>query len=373
MTQLLKAQQSRIYYWYPAIVAGVGMTLVYMGVGQTPLLRAIALGIVIAGISLSLRRLGSLFSIAGGVLLGITPVYWSQTGGPPTVSGWLIFGVILVAGGAALLLLLTRKELFASVALGVTLFVGLYLAFGITQKSLRLTTILAAWLLYMTIIALRQTNPRPDEPPAKPLSQRHVQGMLLIMVLGVLNDPLFTLFAPGLVLGLWLSHARLPIWYWVTLLGISALGFWRIVDVYVSMDLSFYTATQLTESISAPYLVFSAWQNPLRWLELSVFVGRQFTWVGLIFGVIGIARLSRWYPTLGVVLMVVYSCYGVFGLVYYGQDRDILLLPLLMIHAFCVTYAAYALFQWLAGTIPVFATIDRWMRRRQLFWQTSTK
>jgi hypothetical protein len=80
MTQLLKAQQSRIYYWYPAIVAGVGMTLVYMGVGQTPLLRAIALGIVIAGISLSLRRLGSLFSIAGGVLLGSTPVYWSQTG-----------------------------------------------------------------------------------------------------------------------------------------------------------------------------------------------------------------------------------------------------------------------------------------------------
>jgi hypothetical protein len=352
---LWHAQRHRLAYWLPAILTGLIAGVAFIIIGQTPWLRAAALAIAVVGMALSLQHLGMIYAIGGGLLFAFSPAYWSQTGGPPTVDAWLILLFIIVGAVVALALLTYKRHLFNSIALGVTIFVGLYLVVGLTQKSLRLTTILAAWSLYMTVVALRQTNPRPEDPPAKPLSRRHINGVLLMLVLGVLNDPLITLYAPAVILGLWLSRANLPHWYWLLLGVVLAFGAVRIGQVYISPDW-FWQPT--TDQI-VPYIIFDGWRDPERWLALTAFMAQQFSIVGLFLGVIGIARLARWYPTLGIVMLIAYSSYGVFGLVYFGADARILLLPMMMIQVFCITYAVYSLVQWLRQGLPTIAQSRR--------------
>jgi hypothetical protein len=357
----IQLQHARISHWLPALLTGAFAGVLFWIVGETPLLRAVALAIVIVGVALSVRRLGWGYSVLCGLALASSPAYWDQTGGGPTLNGWLVLLFMVFGGGGAAVLLLTSKRVFASFAVGLALFVGLYLVFGITQKSLRLTTILAAWLVYMTIMALRQTNPRPEEPPARPLSRRHVLGILLLLTLGVLNDPLFTLFAPAVILGLWLSRAQLPAWYWLVMVGVTVYGVVRMFGVYVSPEWTLAVSGEVTATgQSIPYIVLDGWQDPQRWLGLTLFMGQQVGAVGIFLGVFGIARLSRWYPTLGVVLMAIYSMYGLFGLTYFGGDRDVLLLPILMIHVICATYAVYALVSWGARSVAP-------LRRRGIF------
>ena len=247
---------------------------------------------------------------------------------------------------------------------------GLYVAVGLTQKSLRLTTILSAWLVYMLIIALRQTNPRPEEATAVPLGKPHTYGVLLMLTLGVLNEPLFTLFAPGVVLGLWLSHVQLPRWYWLILLGVVLLGSYRLSADYIAADWLTMSTGELNRSVvHLPFIMLDGWREPLQWLWLSGFMMRQFTWAGAVLGIIGIARMSRWYPTLGVTLMVIYASYGSFGLMYFGQDIEILLMPMLIIQVICITYAVYTLLQWLSRWLPNALRVDRrpWLTNTTLF------
>ena len=340
-------QHERLRYWYPALLAGLTALIVFVWMGNTPLLRAAAMALVIIGVSLSMRWLNALLAYVGGLALAFSPVYWSQTGGGiPSNTGLILLFIVLAGGGAGLLLGLSRR-VFASFAIGLSLFVGLYLAFGVSVRSQRLTLILAAWLLYMLITALRQTNPRPDEPPAQQLSRPHVYGVLLIMALGGLNDPLMTLFAPAAALGLWLSHARLPWWYWLALVVVVAWGLYGISRAYIAPDWLWRSAHEMhIGGQFAPFIVLDGWREPLRWLYITDIVARQFTLVGLLLGVIGIARMSRWYPTLGVTLMTAYASYALFGLVYFGKDAAILLLPMLMIQVICMTYAVYTLIEW---------------------------
>ncbi|MEM6284203.1 MAG: hypothetical protein AAF787_18575 [Chloroflexota bacterium] len=347
MVQLTATTRDRLIHWYPALLAGFTMWLTAIFIGSTPVLRATALAIVVVGISLSLRRLGVPLAYLGGVALGFSPAYWSQTGGPPTVNGWLILLFIVVAGVVAALILTTSKRVFMGFAVGISLFIGLYLVFGITQKSLRITTILAAWLLYMMIIAIRQTNPRPDEPAATPLSKPHVYGVLLMMTLGVLNDPLFTLFAPAVIIGLWLANTPLPRWYWPSLVIVTLYGGYGIANEYVSLDWLVRGAHDMHMAETfVPYIVADGWREPVRWLYLTQLIINQFTWIGVVLSVIGLARMARWYPTLGVTLMIAYAGYWLFGLMYFGKDIEILLLPMMMIQVISITYAVYALSQW---------------------------
>lgn len=354
--QILSAKQrDRILYWYPAGIAAGITGATYAFVGNTPLLRAIALAMVIAGVTIILRQLGTFIAIVGGTALGFSPAFWSQTGGTLTTNPPLVISLMVVASLIALGVLIFRKPVFASFIVGTVLFVGLYLLFGATERSLRLTNILAAWLLYMLVIALRKTNPRPEEPPAIHLSTRHIIGVLVMFVLGTLNDPLFVLFAPAVIFGLWLSHVRLSWWYWMTLIGIFAIGVWGVYSEYISSIWTFSDSTNITQ-VHIPFLILNAWRNPARWIQLMVIIIEQFTWVGIILGIIGIARMARWYPTLGIMLMVAYGSYALFGLVYFGEDIAILLLPLIMIQAICITYAVYTIGQWASAkqTRPIY-------------------
>lgn len=343
--------QERVVYWYPAILIGVVSSLLFLWIGQTPLLRAVALAVVLMGVTLSLRRLGALLAITGGLSLGLSPAYWSQTIPVPTTNTYLVLGLIVLGAVISILLFFFSKRLFLGLSVGVSVFVGLYLLFGVTERSLRLTTILAAWLIYMLIVALRQTNPRPDEPPPVTLSNRYTIGILIMLTLGVLNDPLFVLFWPAVGLGLWLTHTKLPMWYWGGLIAVLSFGAYGLYRDYVSMTWLFATAESMPVGQHIPYIVLDAWRLPVRWLHLTQYIMSQFTWFGVILGVIGIARMARWYPTLGVVLMIVYAAYAFFGLVYFGNDVDILLLPLLMIQIISMTYAIHSISVWFQHVI----------------------
>ena len=89
-----------------------------------------------------------------------------------------------------------------------------------------------------------------------------------------------------------------------------------------------------------------AWREAVRWIELGQLIVKQFSLLGIILAVIGLARLSRWYPPLGVVSIFAYAAYVFFGLVYFGAHRDILLLPLAIIQVIWMTYAVNTFGQW---------------------------
>jgi hypothetical protein len=182
--------------------------------------------------------------------------------------------------------------------------------------------------------------------------------MLAIFAVGVLNDPLFTLLTPALLLGLTLSKTRLPLWYWAALAVFLVIGTYGMVDEYINTTWWTYPAQQAQEmGIRVPYVMADGWREAARWVELIELVIGQFTVVGVLLGVIGLARLSRWYPPLGTVTMVAYATYAVFGLVYFGRNGAVLLLPLLMIQVYWMTYAVYTLAEWLkSGLKPA-----RWL------------
>jgi hypothetical protein len=50
---------------------------------------------------------------------------------------------------------------------------------------------------------------------------------------------------------------------------------------------------------------------------------------------------------LGVAMQVLWGLFFSFGLVYFGRDREALLLPLFMTQVILMTYAVYAFGEWL--------------------------
>jgi hypothetical protein len=100
-----------------------------------------------------------------------------------------------------------------------------------------------------------------------------------------------------------------------------------------------------------PIVNLLGWRDALRWVELGQLIISQFSIFGVLLGVVGLARLSRWYPPLGTITMIAYAAYAFFGLVFEGNFRDVLLLPLLIIQVIWMTYAVNALGQWINKTM----------------------
>jgi hypothetical protein len=61
--------------------------------------------------------------------------------------------------------------------------------------------------------------------------------------------------------------------------------------------------------------------------------------------------MARWYPPLGTTTLVAYGSYALFGLVYFGKDSTVLLLPMIVIHVIWMTYGIYTLGQWLQKSL----------------------
>lgn len=344
-------------YWTPALVAGLLTWGLFITIGQTPLLRATGLALTIIGVVLTLRRLGSVLAITGGLALAFCPAFWiQQTGGGASTPAAIVMalGVAMLFG---VLIVVASRRPYVALTIALTLFTAVFVALFLSQvgvaRSLRLTVFASAWLIYMLVNAILETNPRPEGPPRAVLKAQYRAGLLLLYGLGVVNDPLFVLFAPTLFLGLALSQTRILWWYWALMAAFTALGVYGVSTQYLSPTAWGLSALRLMErGRDVPFLVANGWNEPLRWVNLFNYLIQQFTPLGLVLAVIGMSRLSRWYPVLGSVMMLAYAAFFAFGLVYFGRDRDVLLLPLLIIHTIWMTYAVYALSQWISKSIP---------------------
>lgn len=327
--RLSKAQAQALRKWTPAFLTAGFAWLLMLLLGETPVARASGLALAIFGVTASMRQMGFVASIAGGLTLALCPVFWSQTGGGQSQPA-----TIVVAAGAAGLAMaagarfLRRGDL--GIGLGIALFLVIFWSQIGTAQSLRLTGLVTAWLLYLLVDMILLTNPRPGVKPAKQPKPWHTTGLLFLFAVGAINDPLVTLLAPALLLALLLSYARLPAVYWLGMLGAIAAGSYLLVRSYVA---------------PAPLDVWG-WREAARWIELGQLVIAQFSVFGIVLGVIGLARLSRWYPPLGTVTLIAYAAYVVFGLNYTGSHREVLLIPLFIIQVIWMTYAVNTLGQW---------------------------
>lgn len=331
MRRLSTEQRQLLRKWFPAgFSAGIAWLLMLV-VGETPIARASGLALAIFGVTAGMRQMGFVASIAGGLTLALCPVFWSQTGGGQSQPSTIVF-----AAGAAGFAMLAADRLFKrsdlGIASGVALFLVIFWSQVGTPQSLRLTGLVTAWLLYLLTDMILLTNPRPGIQPAQKPKSWHTTGILFLFAIGAINDPLVTLLAPALLLALFLSYARLSAHYWLGILAIIALGSYLLIRAYVLPE-------------PTPLDIWG-WREAARWIELGQLVISQFSIFGIVLGVMGLARLSRWYPPLGTVTMIAYAAYICFGLTYRGSHREVLIIPLFIIQVMWMTYAVNTIGQW---------------------------
>lgn len=350
-------------YVAPAALAAVVAFVTFTLIGSTPLLRALGLSAAVAGVALTVRSMGALMSLVGGLALAFSPAYWAQTGGGGSTPATIVLALGAGAVLALVVIILVQRPYVAVIA-ALAAFAAVFISQIGEPRSLRLTVLASAWLIYLLVQAVLTTNPRPDEPPryGYRFAAALRAGILLIVAAATINDPLFVLFVPAVALGMIESRARIPAWYWLILGLIVVFGVRGIVLAYVSPQ--WWGATvdaALGSRANIPYLVADGWRDGARWITTFGLLVSQFTIVGVALSVLGVARLARWYPPLGTVMMVAYATFFAFGLAYFGRDRSTLLLPLLMIQTFLMCYAVHAIGQWVSKVLrtPEVLTV-RW-------------
>ncbi len=322
-------------YWSPALIAAGLAWLLLLIVGETPISRASGLALVILGVTAAMRQMGFVASIAGGLTLALCPIFWSQTGGSASQPATIVIAIGMALGVMVVAALLSRRN-DLGIGLGIVVFLVIFWSQIGTSQSLRLTGFVTAWLMYLLVDMLLLTNPRPGAKPPQAPKPYHTFGLLFLFSIGMVNDPLVTLFAPAILLGLFLSYAKLPAWYWGAVLAATSIGLVLLGNAYLLPQ--------------PPLVNLWHWREAPHWIELGQLLIGQFGMAGIILAVIGLARLSRWYPPLGTVTMIAYGPYTFFGLVYLGSFREILLLPLMIIQVMWMTYAVSAFGQWMNKT-----------------------
>lgn len=348
----MKIERTEVERWLPALIAGGIAWILFISLGQTPVIRASGMAVAVIGMGMALRPLGMALALVGGLALAFSPSFWIQTGGAQSLDALEVVAAFAAAGVTCGVLIALHRRPVMALAIAAAVFAVIFLTLVGTPRSLRVTTVLAIWLIYLITDGLLASNPRPDEVQPQHMGFQHTYGVLLLMGIGVANDPLFVLFAPAVALNLFLSRVQLPIWYWGILTAITVLGLRGVAVTYISPEWWNFPADQTPGIIThIPFLIADAWREPQRWLKLIELIIGQFTIPGLILGVLGLARLSRWHPPVGVVTMTAYGCYLFFGLIYFGNDSPVLLLPLLMIQVYWMTYAAYTFAAWLRNAL----------------------
>lgn len=315
-------------------------------------MRALGMAASVAGVTLILQRFGTTLAVIGSLALAFSPAFWSQTGGEDTKLVVLLAITLLIALVASALFIWIGKVTERGLVIGVIVFAVLFWGLVGTPRSLRVTTLVTTWLLYILIDVIWNSNPRPDALHVTPPGQQHSLALLVLLIVGVLNDPLFTLLAPALLVGLYLSKIPLPRWYWGIIAIVIVFGLRGLVGQYLATDWWSRSAAALQSTgIQVPYVVADGWREASRWIYIINLVRNQFTDIGILLGVLGLARLARWYPPLGTTTLIAYGSYALFGLVYFGKDSTVLLLPMFVIHIIWMTYAIFALGQWFQKTL----------------------
>lgn len=338
----------------PALACGLIAFLAYISIGNTPVLRALGLALAIVGVALTLRQMGAALSVTGGLAVAFCGAFWAQTSGSQTYTPDTIVFVLGLAGIIAGGVVAFSQRPYVVLVIALAVFAVLFYSQIGIARSLRLNVLTSAWLIYLLFNAIMETNPRPDGPPPARLSAQYRAGILLLIGIGIINDPLTVLFTPAVALGLVLSKTRIPLWYWGVLGVLVALG---IRGVYVEYVNELWWGIPLERVVTMtqrpPYLVAEGFRAAERWIDLFVMISNQFTPVGLLLGIVGLARMARWYPVLGIAMMLIWGAFFTFGLMYFGRDRQILILPLFIVQGVMMTYAVYALGQWVSKTLQL--------------------
>ncbi len=350
--QTVSKQSPVMKQWILALLVGSISLLAFIVLGHTPMLRALGMAASISGVTLILERFGMTLAVIGGLALAFSPAFWSQTGGEDTKLAVLVAVTLLTALIVTGLIVWIGKVTERGLVAGVIVFAVLFWILVGTPRSLRVTLLLNAWLLYLLIDVIMISNPRADVVMTSLPGQQHTLGLLVLLLTGVLNDPLFILLVPALLVGLYLSKIHFPRWYWGVLLLVIVIGIRGLIIQYVATDWWLRPAASLQSSgIQIPYLVADGWREASRWIVLINLVRNQFTDIGILLGILGLARMARWYPPLGTTSLIAYGSYALFGLVYFGKDSTVLLLPMMIIHVIWMTYGIYTLGQWLQKSL----------------------
>ncbi len=346
--QINTYRRSTIARYIPAILIGAVGFLIFTIVGHTPILRALGMAVTISGVALILQRFGVILALIGGLTLAFSPAFWSQTGGEDTRLLVLISLALLAVIPVAAFLIWTNR-INQKILIPAVVIIGLvFWLFIDSPRSLRVTTLLSTGLLYILFDVILTSNPRPDAPQEILPDTRHTLSIIILLLMGVINDPLFVLLAPALIVGIYQSKLNISKWYWGLILIVIILGIRGVIIQYADTDWLLRSAAATEASgIRVPYFIADGWREASRWVYLINLVRSQFTDIGIILGLVGLARLSRWYPVLGITTLVAYGAYSLFALIYFGKDSSVLLLPMMIIHVLWMTYAIYALGQWL--------------------------
>lgn len=350
MRRLNTREYDFVKFWLPALVNGLVTWVLFMVLGETPFVRAVGLSLAVVGVTLSLRRMGALISVVGGLTLALSPAFWSQTGGGQNDPATIVIALFAATATVIAVFALSQRP-YIGLGLGIVVFAAMFWSQIGTPRSLRLTGFVVSWLLFVLIDMLLLTNPRPDDAPhilrdarkildetgAEPARAYHTLGIWLLFTIGVLNDPVLVLLAPALGLSLFLTNTHLPLWYGLAFAAAVLVGLRGISVDYIA-NLSYL-------------FEWEQWRYGTRWLETLQLVVGQFGWVGLGLAALGLARLSRWYPPLGTTTLMGYTAYGFFALVYTGNDRAVLLMPLFVIQVLWMTYAVFTLSEWMSKAL----------------------
>lgn len=351
----------RVQPYWPVFVAGIISLLLFLLVGQAPVTRALAMAGTVAALTQILQRFGNGLALIGSATLTFTPAFWSQVIGSSTADPLLVMALLVGAGTVVGMFLLVGRKPAIGLAIGISIFAILFWTVVGTPRSLRITAFLSSWLLYLVMDAVLRVHPRPEELLRQSIELYHLYGFLFLLLIGILNDPLFTLMVPSVGLTLVVTRAPVKWGYWGALVLIALFGTYQLITQYASSTWWSFSTEQARElGIVVPYLIGNGWRDANRWLELFQLFASQFSLVGVVLMLFGLSRMARWYPPLGIVTMVGFASYMIFGLLYLGRDVTVHLIPMFIIIIVWITYGIFAIGQWI-GKSSAPAGIARWV------------
>ncbi len=346
----------RLRHWAPALTGAAFSLVVFLFPGETPVLRACGMALVIVAMAMSLRRFGAALALCGSLVLAFSPAFWTQTGGASRLDLLPLLLLALLAALVALLLLRRQGSLLLAAVVALALFSLVFWWQQGQTESLRLTALASAWLLLLLLDLLQRSLPHPADAGIRPPEASHAWAILILLVIGIVNTSLFVLFVPAVCSALILSKVRLSRAFWTLFLLACLFGLSGIESRYLSSEWWLYPAAQATgEGLVLPWLLADGWREAARWLTLLEIVRDQLSIPGSLLALFGLSRLSRWYPATGIVTLLAWGCWALFGLVYFGRDIAVLLLPLHMIGIIWMTVAVHAIRDWSERLAPGFA------------------
>ncbi|MBN1286961.1 MAG: DUF2723 domain-containing protein [Anaerolineae bacterium] len=263
----------------------------------------------------------------------------------------------LPAALAALLLadVIRRLEigrLLAALAALALAFSATFWSQAVEAEVYALNALFVVIILGILVNGLYVTDPRFGGGRA--MRPRRVFGLALAFGFGLTNHLTIVLLAPAAALMLWMCRPRLTLKQW----GAAAVCLAAPLLIYLYLPLRW---PALHDGAGMPFdefimwitgqrfggaLMFEYFSQPDRWMTIFRLVIDQFGIMGLLLAVVGLARLARWFPGVGIVTLVAYGAYFAYALVYIIPDIAVFLIPMHVIQVIWIAYAVHAISEW---------------------------